>query len=241
MPGKFIRLLLLALALIAGITAAACGTVATPEWAAEALATQTAQAATSQHLTAIAPTATPIPPTETPVPPTPTPLPPTETSIPPTETLVPPTATMAMDMPTEEASSGAAGDLVAAVEAADPANGQVVFNTQHNTDKGPWACATCHSVTPNELRVVGPGLWNVSVHGPMHALGMTEEDMSHAEMSTTPADAIAYIHQSIVDPNAVIAPGDPPFPPDLMPQNWEQVLTPQELNDVIAYLMTLHD
>lgn len=219
MPRKSTCLLLLAL-----ITAAvsACGTVATPEWAAEALATQTVQAATSQHLTAIAPTATPVPPTETPIPPTATPLPPTETPIPPTETPVPPT-----DIPvptTEEAA--ASGDLAAAVAAADPANGEIVFTTQHDTDKGPWACATCHSVTPNELRVVGPGLWNVSVRG-------AEHDPN--------GDALAYIHQSIVEPNAFIAPGDPPYPPDLMPQNWAEVLTPQELNDVIAYVMTLHD
>lgn len=230
MPGKFIRLLLLALALVAGIAAAACGTVATPEWAAEALATQTVQAATSQHLTAIAPTATPVPPSETPVPPTATPLPPTATPIPPSETPVPPTATMAMEMPTEEAAAGQTGtasDLEAAVAAADPVNGEAVFKTTHNTDKGPWACSLCHSVTSDELRVIGPGLWNVSVHGPTHA--------------TTPMSAVEYIYQSIVDPNVVIAPGDPPFPPDLMPQNWEEVLTPQELNDVIAYLMTLHD
>ena len=40
MPGKFIRMLLPLLALASGIAAAACGTVATPEWAAEAQATQ---------------------------------------------------------------------------------------------------------------------------------------------------------------------------------------------------------
>lgn len=230
MPRKFVRMVLPALALCAGIaaTSAACGTVATPEWAADAQATRTVEAATSEHLTAIAPTATPLPPTATPVPPTETPVPATVTPVPPTETLVPPTATMAMEMPaTEEAASGAASELEAAVAAADPANGQVVFTTTHNTDKGPWACATCHSVTPDELRIIGPGLWNVSIHGPTHA--------------ATPMSAVDYLHQSIVDPNAVIAAGDPPYPPDLMPQNWETVLTPQELNDVIAYLMTLHD
>ena len=58
MPSKSIRLLLPVLALIAGLAAAACGTAATPEWAAEAQATQVALAATSDHLTAIAPTAT---------------------------------------------------------------------------------------------------------------------------------------------------------------------------------------
>jgi mono/diheme cytochrome c family protein len=216
MPGKFIRILLPILALSAGIAASACGTVATPEWAASALATQTSVAATSEHLTAIAPTATPtVPPTATTVPPTATPIPPTATTVPATATTVPATV----------APTAAATEAVAAAGAGNPDNGKVVFNTPHDTANGTWACAQCHSVTSDEARIIGPGLWNVSVRGATRVPG---------------EDAVAYIHESIVNPNAFIAPGDPPFPPGLMPQNWGDVLTPQELNDVIAYLLTLH-
>jgi hypothetical protein len=231
MPGKFTRVLLPLLALIAGIAAAACGTVATPEWAAEAQATRVAQAATSEHLTAIAPTATPTtPPTETPVPPTATPIPPTATPVPPTETPIPPTATMNMDMnpPTNNNgtgadASGAPADLAAKVAAANAANGQTLFTTQHDTANGTWACAQCHSVTPDEARIIGPGLYNVSVHGGMHVPG---------------EDALHYIYQSIVNPSAYVVPD---YPDNLMPKNWHEVLGEQGVEDVIAYLMTLHD
>jgi hypothetical protein len=234
MPGtKWMRILLPIAALSAMLAASACGTVATPEWAAEAQETRVAQAATSDHLTAIAPTFTPSPaPTETSIPPTATPLPPTATPVPPTETPLPPTEVPTTE-PVEHADDHAGSadspdpdDLAAALAAGNPDNGQVVFTTPHDTANGTWACAQCHSVTSDEARIIGPGLWNVSVHGAGHVPGL---------------GALDYIHQSIVEPDAFIVPGDPPYPPGLMPQNWEEVLTPQELNDVIAYLFTLHD
>lgn len=218
MPRLFSRPFFLLLALSAAGIASACGTVATPEWAGDAQATRAALLATDEHLTAIAPTATPTtPPTATPVPPTATPteVPPTATPEPPTATTVPPTAVP----PTEAPAAG--GEVEG-----DAANGQVVFTTQHSTDKGTWSCAMCHSVTPDEARLIGPGLWNVSLHAETRVEGMSAFD---------------YIHESIVHPDAFIVPGDPPFPQGLMPSNWEEVLTPEELNDVIAYLYTLHD
>ena len=220
MPGKFIRTLLLILALIAGIVAAACGTVATPEWAAEAQGTRTALAATSDHLTAIAPTATPTPsPTETPLPPTATPVPPTETPIPATATPEPPTVTSVPPSPAPANSAVAVNG--------DPTNGQVLFNTVHNTASGPWACALCHSVSPDEARLIGPGLWNVSVRAETRVQGET---------------ALEYIHNSIVNPNAFIVPdASSPYPAGLMPQDFATVLTEQEINDIIAYLFTLHN
>ncbi len=224
MPSRSIRLLLPVLALIAGMAVAACGTAATPEWAAEAQATQVAMAATNDHLTAIAPTATftstptdtPIPPTATP---TDTPVPPTATPAP-TDTPVPPTPA-----PTEEVAAGG-GDLAGRVAAADPANGQVIFNTPHDTASGTWMCAQCHSVTPDDARIIGPGLWNVSTRSQTY------------DLNETP---IEYIHNSIVDPSAFLAPGDPAFPDNLMPHDFLDVLGESQIDDLIAYLMTLHD
>lgn len=220
---KRMRILLPVLALSAMLAAAACGTVATPEWAAEAQETRVAQAATSDHLTAIAPTFTPSPaPTETPIPPTATPLPPTATPVPPTETPVP--TAVPTEAPTEEAAAVTVpADLAAAVAAADPANGQVVFTTTHeDANRQPGNCSVCHSVTTDEMRIIGPGLWNVSQRAGSRVPG---------------EDALTYIYQSIVDPDSFIVPD---FPPGLMPTNWHEVLTEQELDDVIAYLMTLH-
>jgi mono/diheme cytochrome c family protein len=43
----------------------------------------------------------------------------------------------------------------------------------------------------------------------------------------------AYIEESIVDPNAQVAPGQPP---DVMPQDFGTVLTPEELRALVQYL-----
>ena len=43
-----------------------------------------------------------------------------------------------------------------------------------------------------------------------------------------------FIKTSIVDPNAVIAEG---YPPDVMPQNYEAELSPEELDAVVQYLV----
>ena len=51
----------------------------------------------------------------------------------------------------------------------------------------------------------------------------------------------AFVRESIVDPNAVIAP-DCPFgscQPGLMPQDFEQRLSQEELDALVAYLLTL--
>jgi mono/diheme cytochrome c family protein len=45
----------------------------------------------------------------------------------------------------------------------------------------------------------------------------------------------AQISQSISDPNAQITPG---FQPNVMPQNFGQTLTPQQLQQLVAYLQT---
>ncbi|HVU14227.1 MAG TPA: hypothetical protein VHD90_23270, partial [Phototrophicaceae bacterium] len=67
-------------------------------------------------------------------------------------------------------------------------------------------------------------------------------DLAAVAGSYVPGEnAVEYIHESIVNPNAFIAPGTPAFPPNLMPDDWAKVLSPQDINDVIAYLLTLHN
>jgi cytochrome c oxidase subunit II len=45
----------------------------------------------------------------------------------------------------------------------------------------------------------------------------------------------AFIHESIVDPNAVIAQG---FSPNIMPQNYGSQLSAKQLADLVAFLQT---
>jgi mono/diheme cytochrome c family protein len=49
-----------------------------------------------------------------------------------------------------------------------------------------------------------------------------------------PGDTVAKIHEMIVDPNAEIAPG---YPPNVMPQNFEDTMSPKELEDLVEYLV----
>lgn len=48
-----------------------------------------------------------------------------------------------------------------------------------------------------------------------------------------PSQSESMIHESIVDPNKVIAKG---YPPNVMPQNFEQLLSEKELEDLVKYL-----
>jgi mono/diheme cytochrome c family protein len=50
-----------------------------------------------------------------------------------------------------------------------------------------------------------------------------------------PSMSAAEIHQSIVEPNAKIAAG---YPANVMPQNYQQLITPTDLNDLVNYLVS---
>jgi len=47
----------------------------------------------------------------------------------------------------------------------------------------------------------------------------------------------AYIRQSILDPNAYVVPG---YPMNVMPLNFAQILTPEQVNTLVTFLLTLH-
>jgi cytochrome c2 len=161
-----------------------------------------------------------------------------------------------------EDNPAAATILEAAQQVGDPENGQVLFNTFQ--PEVSFACATCHRVDSAE-RLIGPGLWGVgsAEHDPgehdMGAMDMGaatehEEDDHDATGGTTAmhdaeesdhmmdmggaanSDPVAYIRESILDPSAFLVPG---FPDNLMPKTYGELFTPDEINDLIAYLLTL--
>ena len=109
----------------------------------------------------------------------------------------------------------------------DPiALGQEVF---HGPSPG---CFACHSPAPG-VSMVGP-----SVAG----LGERAEAMvTSPEYTGTATDAEGYIRESILDPNAYLVPG-PTFSAggvSFMPQNTEDLLSPEEIDQLVAYLLTL--
>lgn len=204
-----------ALPIVLACLLAACGTVATPEWAAEVQETQVALASTAAYETSIAPTATPTePPTATPIPPTATAIPPTEA---PTNTPEPPTLTFT---PTSIPTQAPASNTVSG----NAANGDTLFH-ELRAEVG-FACSTCHNPAAQQ-RLIGPGLQGIGERAATRVEGQ---------------NAVEYLRNSILHPNDFIAPaedGGPDYPASLMPQNYAQLWSEQQLNDIIAYLLTL--
>ena len=129
----------------------------------------------------------------------------------PTSTLTDePTATLE---PTEESVS-----LASIVESHDPENGAELFQT-FQVDAG-FGCSTCHNAE-SEDRLIGPGLLNV---------------VNRTETRVEGQSALEYIYTSIVNPSDYVV---AEFPDDLMPKNWQEIYTEDEIYDIMAYLVTL--
>ncbi len=80
-------------------------------------------------------------------------------------------------------------------------------------------CAQCHALTPDTI-VIGPSLAGVATRAATRIDGYTAEE---------------YIEMSILTPKKYIVEGFT----DTMPTNFGKELTSEELQAVIAYLMTL--
>jgi mono/diheme cytochrome c family protein len=81
-------------------------------------------------------------------------------------------------------------------------------------------CAACHTISGDAV-IVGPALAGVATRAETRVSGMS---------------AHAYLEQSILDPSAHLVPGFD----DLMPKSWGTTLTGEELDALVAFLLTLH-
>jgi cytochrome c2 len=134
-------------------------------------------------------------------------------------TTIPPTTVPATPAPTVSAAT-AAPTTAAGTQAApsstgqgDPKHGQQIFT-------GVGTCSTCHDVAQG-IQIVGPSLKGVATRAATRKPGMSASD---------------YLHESIVNPNAYVVQG---FVGGVMPQNFAQTLSAKDINDVVAYLLTL--
>lgn len=133
----------------------------------------------------------------------------------------------------------AAAHMELAMSLGDPENGRTLFTTLQ--PQAGFACATCHRVDTTET-LIGPGLVNVA--NPSHDPSQHQHGGAAAEPSGTPQpersmdEVIAYIRTSILNPGDYVVPG---FPDLLMPRVYGQIFSEQEVNDIIAYLLTLHE
>lgn len=88
-------------------------------------------------------------------------------------------------------------------------------------------CATCHAIEGVATGAVGPDLTRIAT--------TAEERAPEAGVES----AEAYILQSIVDPNAYIAPECPsgPCPSGVMPQAFGKTLSDDQIKALVAYLL----
>lgn len=90
-----------------------------------------------------------------------------------------------------------------------------------------WAentgCISCHSLDGTKL--VGPS-WK----------GLYGETVTLADGTTVVADE-AYLRTAILDPNAQITQG---YPANVMPSNYNTLLTDDQINDLIEYIKSIH-
>ena len=81
-------------------------------------------------------------------------------------------------------------------------------------------CATCHSLDEGVV-VVGPSMAGIGSRAGSTVAGQSAED---------------YLKESILDPDAYLVEG---FPAGTMPQVWQDELTSEQVDQLVAYMLTL--
>lgn len=106
------------------------------------------------------------------------------------------------------------------------AQGQTLFNAT------PPACFACHSISPG-VNLAGPSLAGIGTRA-----AQTVADPSYKGQAK---DAAGYIRESIVNPSAHLVPGQTYSAGgrSFMPDNFGKELTPQQIDQLVAYLVTL--
>jgi cytochrome c553 len=100
------------------------------------------------------------------------------------------------------------------------ANGETLFSQATIGANNAPGCITCHSLEPDVV-IVGPSQAGLATRAQTRVAGLSAAD---------------YIHQSIVEPNAYVVEG---FAEGLMYQNYATDLTEDQINDLVAYTLTL--
>ena len=122
----------------------------------------------------------------------------------------------------------AGSDTTVELPAGDAARGEQLFAQQVKQASGTNAsCTACHSLVPGEVKT-GPSLAGVATRAETRVAGETAEQ---------------YIRHSIQQPNAFIVPDNPAYMgangKSLMPEGLGNLMSKQDLADLIAYLQTL--
>lgn len=109
----------------------------------------------------------------------------------------------------------------------DPENGRALFNQQTIGTTDAPGCITCHSLQPGETKV-GPSLAGIASEA--------EELVDSPEYTGEVDDAAGYLRESILQPDAHVVEG---FQPGVMYQKFDEALSQQQVDDLVAFLLTL--
>lgn len=115
------------------------------------------------------------------------------------------------DAPASEGGDNSIGDV---------ANGEKLYNQTVVGSASAPGCVTCHSLEPDVV-LVGPSHAGLGDRAGSYKEGMSAED---------------YLRESLADPDAHIVEG---YTPGVMYQNFGEDLQAREVNDLIAYMLTL--
>ena len=104
----------------------------------------------------------------------------------------------------------------------DPARGKQLFDgtVAMPGDRAP-ACVTCHAITPGPDTGSGQSLSNIGNRAGTTVPGQSAEE---------------YLRTAITNPNAYLAGG---YQDGIMYRDYAQALTAQQINDLVAYMLTL--
>ncbi len=104
------------------------------------------------------------------------------------------------------------------VHVPDPKAGEkLYYDTSADTNAG---CRVCHSLEKDE-RVVGPSFYGIATRAETRIPGMSAEE---------------YLRQSILDPDAYVVEG---YPAGQMLKTFGEILTEEQIQDLIAFLLTM--
>jgi mono/diheme cytochrome c family protein len=110
------------------------------------------------------------------------------------------------------------GESAPEAGAGDAAAGETLFAQQLiETQPG---CITCHSLEPG-VTSVGPSVATIGAEAGSRVSGTSAEE---------------YLRKSILEPDATVAEG---FATGIMPKGFATALTEQQVNDLVAYMLTL--
>jgi nitric oxide reductase subunit C len=108
----------------------------------------------------------------------------------------------------------------------DAERGRALFSQASIRDTS--GCVQCHSLVRYKV-IVGPSLWGVYTRA-----GRMIQSPSY---QGTAKSAEQYLRESITKPDAIVEPG---FAHSVMP-DWLTVLDEQQIQDLVAYLLTLKE